>query len=65
MFWLSYESFCILSDVFFVEKVSFPTKTVMGRKKAKNDPEGQKILSVTLHISGTIHHMIVIYGANE
>ena len=31
-------------------------------KKAKNRPKWQKILSVMLHISGTIHHMIVIYG---
>ena len=31
---------------------------------AKNSPEWQKILSVILHISGTIHHMIVIYVAH-
>ena len=28
---------------------------------AKNGPKGQKILSIALAISGTIHHMIVIY----
>ena len=28
----------------------------------KNGPEWQKIMSVALHISGTIHHMIIIYG---
>ena len=31
-------------------------------KRQKNCPKWQKILSVILHISGTIHHMIVIYG---
>ena len=33
-----------------------------GGKRAKNSPEWQKILSVVLDISGTIHHMILIYG---
>ena len=33
-------------------------------KRAKNGPKWQKILSVALNISGTIHHMIVIYGAH-
>ena len=33
-----------------------------GNKKAKNGPRWQNILFVALHISGTIHHMIVIYG---
>ena len=31
-------------------------------KRAKNGQKWQKILSVMLHISGAIHHMIVIYG---
>ena len=30
-------------------------------KRAKNSTKWQKILSVTWHISGTIHHMIAIY----
>ena len=34
-------------------------KGVKGQKTVQND---KKILSVTLHISGNIHHMIVIYG---
>ena len=38
--------------------------TLRGSERAKSDPEWQKIRSVTLHISGTIHHMIVICGAN-
>ena len=33
---------------------------VKGQKTVKND----KKFSVTLHISGTKHHMIVIYGAH-
>ena len=32
-----------------------------GGKSAKNGPKWQKIMSVVLGISGTIHHMIVIY----
>ena len=31
MFSLSYESFSVLSDVFFVKKVSFPAKTAVTR----------------------------------
>ena len=34
---------------------------VRGRKVQKNGPKWQKILSVMLHIWGTIHHMTVIY----
>ena len=30
----------------------------------KNGPKWQKILSVSLHILGTVHHMIVIFGAH-
>ena len=33
-------------------------------KRAKNGPKWQKILSVMLHISRTIHHMIVIFGTH-
>ena len=29
---------------------------------AKNGPKWRKILSVAIHISGTTHHMMVIYG---
>ena len=35
-----------------------------GAKGQKMVPEWQKIMSVALRISGTIHHMIVTYGAN-
>ena len=34
---------------------------VKGQKVAKND---KKILSVTLHVSGSIHNMIVIFSAH-
>ena len=33
-----------------------------GCNRAKNGPKWQKMLSVELDISGTIHQMIVIYG---
>ena len=33
-----------------------------GSKRTKHGPKWQKILSVMLHISETIHHMIFIYG---
>ena len=32
-----------------------------GSKRVKNGPERQKILSVRLHISAALHHMIVIF----
>ena len=30
-------------------------------KRARNGPKRQKIMSVMLHISGTMHHMIVLF----
>ena len=35
-----------------------------GGERAKNSPKWQKILSITLHISGTMHLMTVIYGTH-
>ena len=35
---------------------------INGVKRAKIGPKWQKLVSVGLHISGAIHHMIVIYG---
>ena len=35
-----------------------------GGKRAKNGSRWENILSVSLHISGTIHHMIVIFDAH-
>ena len=37
---------------------------LLGRKRAKNGPRWKKFMSVTVHISGTIHHMILIYGTH-
>ena len=33
-------------------------------ERAKNGPKREKIVSAVLHVSGTIHHMIVIYGTH-
>ena len=33
-------------------------------KRPKNGLKWQKILSIALHISGTIHHMIFMYGTH-
>ena len=46
----------------FFKNIDFPG--CQGAERAKNGPKWQKSLSVALHISGTIHCMIVIYGAN-
>ena len=37
---------------------------MLGGTRAKNGPKWQKILFVTFHISGILHHMIVIYGTH-
>ena len=51
----------ISPDVFsFFQNFDFlGVSGVEGQKMAQND---KKILSVMVHISGTIHHMIVICG---
>ena len=36
----------------------------VGRVKVKKWSKSEKILSVALHISGIIHHMIFIYGTH-
>ena len=40
MFWLSYESFSILSDVFVKKNVIFSWKQLYSRKKKKNKEGG-------------------------
>ena len=35
-----------------------------GGERAKNGPKCHKVLSMILHISEIIYHMIVIYGAH-
>ena len=49
---------CVFSIFFFFEILIFWVH------RGINCPEWQKIMSVALHISGTIYHMIVIYGAS-
>ena len=49
--------------VFFIFSKCWFFRVLRG-KSAKNGPKWQKILSVMLHISGIIHHMIVIYGTH-
>ena len=43
---------------------SFSKFDFLACKRAKNGPKWQKIMTVTLNILGTIHHMIVIYGSH-
>ena len=54
----------ISPDMFFIFS-KFNFFGLLGGKGAKNGPKRQKILSVTFHVSGAIHHMIVIYDTNE
>ena len=37
---------------------------LLGGSRGKNGPKWQKTLSFALYISGTIHHMILIYGTH-
>ena len=37
---------------------------LLGESNGKNGPKWQKTLSFALYISGTIHHMILIYGTH-
>ena len=39
-------------------------QVVRDCRRAKNCPKWQKLLSVALYISGTIHHMTVIYATH-
>ena len=51
-------------QVFFLFFIILIFWVVRGVKVQKNGPKWQKILSVMLHVSGTIHHIIVIYGTH-
>ena len=54
----------ISPGIFFIfSKGQFPASS--GGKRAKNGPKYQKILSVSVCISGTVHHMLVIFGTHE
>ena len=54
--------FFLLFWCFFLLFQNFDFSGCWGAKGTKNGPKWPKILSVALHISGTIHHMTVIYG---
>ena len=57
MFWLSYESFFILSDV-FCQKVSFPAKTAVKRKDSQETQTVLTIYLLELGISGVAIEVI-------
>ena len=65
--WLSFEvhkcRMVMSPDVFYIFKTLI-FWVVSGVKGKKNGPKWQIILSVALHISGTIHHMIFINGTH-
>ena len=44
---------------FFEIFIFWAVSSVKGQKMAQDD---KKILSVALHVSGTMYHMVVIYG---
>ena len=52
-----------ISRLFFIFDIFiiWAGRGVKGQKMAQDD---KKILSVALHISGTTHHMILIYGTH-
>ena len=52
-----------ISRLFFIFDIFiiWAVRGVKGQKMAQDD---KKILSVALHISGTTHHMILIYGTH-
>ena len=52
----------MMSIGFFSFFQNFDFSGCLKGKRAKIGPKWQKFLSVMLHISGIIHHMIVVYG---
>ena len=54
----------ILSPVIFSFLQNFDFLGCKGVKGEKNGPKSQKIPSVGLHISGSIHHLIGFYGTH-
>ena len=63
--WLSFlVQMCkIVSPGVFFQCQNFDFPGCQGAESAKNGPKWQKKLSITPYISGTICHMIFIYGA--
>ena len=54
----------IISPGFFSVFQNFDFESCQEAERAKKVPKWQEILPVSLRISGTIHHMIVIFGAH-
>ena len=50
--------------VFFNFSFSFWFFRLLGWEKGKNSPKWEKIISVALYVSRSIHHMIFIYGTH-
>ena len=51
----------IYPGIFFLIFSKFWFYWLLGGKRVENCPKWQEIMSVALHISGTMHHMMVIY----
>ena len=62
-FWYTSVKMIISQNVFFIFS-KFWFFGLLGVKMAKHGPKWQKVLSVALHISGTIHRVTVIYGTH-
>ena len=60
-FWYTCVKWYYLQVFFSFFKMWF-SRLLGGGKSAKNGQKWQKILSVALHISVNMHHVIVIYG---
>ena len=61
--WYTYVKWWYLQGCFlFIQNFDFVG--CWESKKAKNRPKWEKIMSLPLHISRTIHHMIFIYGTH-
>ena len=54
----------ISPGVFFIYSKFWFSGLLGGKRKKKNGPKCEKIMSVVFHISGSIHHVIVIFGAH-
>ena len=62
-FWYIYVTWHTSRHFFHLFKIFLFLCCYWG-KRAKNGLKWQKILSILLHISGTIHHMILMYGTH-
>ena len=60
--YISVEWWCLQMFFYIFKTLIF--WVVSGVKGKKNGPKWQIILSVALHVSGTIHHMIFINGTH-